>query len=123
MLNQVGRVEEKRGSVQDRRCQMRAASFVAALAEWSIAPFPLPRSSNRACRFPAPGSRTSFTRRHAPVRARRIRGNERPASQTHRGWETGARIRVAGIETALTHLVNALDAMSRVEQDRVHLLR
>jgi hypothetical protein len=37
-----GRVEEKRGGVQDRRRQVRAASFVAALAEKSIAPFLLP---------------------------------------------------------------------------------
>src|SRR5258708_30469751 len=36
------RVEEERGDVQDRRRQMRAAPFVVALAEKSIAPFPLP---------------------------------------------------------------------------------
>lgn len=37
-----GRVEEERGGVQGRRRQVRAASFVAALAEKPIAPFLLP---------------------------------------------------------------------------------
>jgi len=37
----VCRVEEERGGVQDRRRRVRAASFVVALAEKSIAPFPL----------------------------------------------------------------------------------
>jgi hypothetical protein len=38
----TGRVEEKRGNVQARRRQERAAPFVAALAEKTIAPFLLP---------------------------------------------------------------------------------
>ena len=38
----AGRVEEKRGGLQDRRRLRRAASFVVAFAEKSIAPFPLP---------------------------------------------------------------------------------
>src|SRR5436309_6523127 len=37
-----GRVEEKRGDVQGRRRLLRVASFVAALAEKTIAPFLLP---------------------------------------------------------------------------------
>ena len=38
----AGRVEDERGGVQDRRRLLRAASFVVALAEKSIAPFLLP---------------------------------------------------------------------------------
>lgn len=38
----IGRVEDERGGVQDRRRLLRAASFVVALAEKSIAPFLLP---------------------------------------------------------------------------------
>jgi len=37
--NRLCRVEEERGGVQDRRRRVQAASFVAALAEKSIAPF------------------------------------------------------------------------------------
>src|SRR5437870_2766694 len=37
-----GRVEDERGGVQDRRRRLRAASFVVALAEKSIAPFLVP---------------------------------------------------------------------------------
>ena len=52
MLNQVGRVEEKRGGVQDRRRRLRAASFVAALAEKSIAPVLLPAHRTVRADFP-----------------------------------------------------------------------
>jgi len=52
--NLIGRVEEKRGGVQDRRRQKRAASFVAALAEWSIAPFLLPAHRTGRADFPHP---------------------------------------------------------------------
>ena len=38
----LGRVEDERGGVQDRRRLLRAASFVVALAEKSIAPFLVP---------------------------------------------------------------------------------
>ena len=51
--------------MQDRRRRVRGRSFVRPLAEWSIAPFPPPRSSNRTCGSPASGSQTGFTWRHA----------------------------------------------------------
>ena len=48
-----------------------------------------PRSSNRACGFPAHGSRMGFTLRYAQKRTGcRIREKGRPAAQTHLEWET-----------------------------------
>src|SRR5262245_36248383 len=49
-----GRVEKKRGGVQNRRRLRRAASFVAALAEKSIAPSLLPAHRTGRADFPHP---------------------------------------------------------------------
>src|SRR5260370_29285688 len=61
----VGRVEEAGGGVQDRRRLLRAASFVATLAEKSIAPSLVPAHRTGRDHFghPALGrvSRAAFT--------------------------------------------------------------
>jgi hypothetical protein len=67
-----GRVEEERGGVQDRLRQGRAASFVAALAEKSIAPSLLPAHRTGRADFPHPAlGRVSRQGMRAADRARR----------------------------------------------------
>jgi hypothetical protein len=67
-----GRVEKKRGGVQNRRRLMRAASFVAALAERSIAPSLRPAHRTGRADFPHPAlGRVSRQGMRAAGRARR----------------------------------------------------
>ena len=67
-----GRVEKKRGGVQDRRRLKRAASFVAALAEKSITPSLLPAHRIGRADFPHPAlGRVSRQGMRAADRARR----------------------------------------------------
>jgi hypothetical protein len=49
------------------------------LEAWPIAPFPIPRSSNQACGFPASGFPTGFTARHTTVIQRQ--NAERPVNR------------------------------------------
>ena len=74
-----GRVEKKRGSVQNRRRLRRAASFVAALAEKSIAPSLLPAHRTGRADFPH------------PALGRVSRQGMRAADRTRRGQHSGDR--------------------------------
>src|SRR5262245_57839075 len=74
-----GRVEKKRGGVQDRRRLRRAASFVAALAEKSIAPSLLPAHRTGRAAFPHP----ALGRVTQPVADRLIRGVRSPSSNSN----------------------------------------